>query len=127
MRKLWSILVIAVLLASLLFVAVQAEDWDDEDDYPAGVIFTKSGSYIVLYKNEELAVSTWAWENYDTGLLRYSWNYEDLYDKYDSGNVKVGSRGTQLQVSESFSNRDSDYEEEDEGDVTMVYYLNEAK
>ena len=31
MRKLWSILVIALLLASLLFVAVQAEDWDDED------------------------------------------------------------------------------------------------
>ena len=31
MRKLWSILVIAVLLISLFFVAVQAEDWDDED------------------------------------------------------------------------------------------------
>ena len=31
MRKLWSILLTAVLLASLLFVAVQAEDWDDEE------------------------------------------------------------------------------------------------
>ena len=31
MRKLWSILVIAVLTASLFFIAVQAEDWDDED------------------------------------------------------------------------------------------------
>ena len=31
MRKLWSILVIVLLLASLIFVAVQAEDLDEED------------------------------------------------------------------------------------------------
>ena len=31
MRKIWSITVIVLLLASLVFVAVQAENWDDED------------------------------------------------------------------------------------------------
>lgn len=103
------------------------EEWNDIDDYPTAVIFTKSGSYIVLYRNEGLAISTWTWENYDTGLLRYSWNYDSMYDKDSSGNVKVGSRGEQLQVSESFTDSDSDYEEDYEGDVTMVYYLNEAK
>ena len=31
MRKIWSLFVIAVLLMSLVFVAVQAEDWEEED------------------------------------------------------------------------------------------------
>ena len=102
------------------------EDWE-LDDYPTGVIFTKSGTYMCLYRDEELAVSTWTWENYDTGLLRYSWNYQNMYDPYQSGNVKVGSRGSELQISESFSNRNSYYEEEQNNEVTMIYFLKEAK
>ena len=82
---------------------------------------------MCLYKDEELAVSTWTWENYDTGLLRYSWNYQNMYDPYQSGNVKVGSRGSELQISESFSDRDSYYEEEKDNEVTMIYFLKEAK
>ncbi len=31
MRKIWSLFVIAVLLASVVFVAVQAEDWEEDD------------------------------------------------------------------------------------------------
>jgi len=106
------------------------DEWEDEEeDVPTGVIFTKSGTYMPLYKNSSLAISTWAWENIDTGLMRYSWNYDNMYDPNESGNVKVGSRGQQLMISESFSDRDSKYEEEElEGySATMVYYLNEAK
>ena len=109
------------------------EEWeDDEEGLPVGVIFTKSGTYMPIYTNDqegELAISTWTWENVDKGVLRYSWNYNDMNDPYASGNVKVGSRGAQLMISENFSNRNSDYDDDDDqyGSATMVYYLNEAK
>ena len=102
------------------------EEWD-ADDYPTEVVFTKAGTYMCVYNDGELAISTWTWENYDTGLLRYSWDYSDMYNEYYSGNVKVSSRGSQLQVYENLSDRDSDYEDEDEGELTVISYLNEAK
>lgn len=123
--------------------ASQFDDEDDdpykedyEDDYaedielgemPEHVIFSKAGTYMVLYTDKTLAVSTWAWENESKGLLRYSWDYNDMYSG-PSGNVQVGFRGNQLAFTESITERDTDYEDvELESTVTIVWFMNEVK
>ena len=78
-----------------------ADDFDDEDTFtPSRVIFTKAGSYMVQYTNGELALSTWSWLDESKGIIRYSWNYEDLEDEYMGGNVYVSFRGAQMAIRE---------------------------
>ncbi len=72
-------------------------EYDDEDfdidDYPEKVIFSKAGTYMVLYADNSLAVSTWGWDKESEGLLRYSWDYEHLYDPDYSGVVTIAFPG----------------------------------
>lgn len=94
-----------------------------DDELPEQVVFTKSGTYMVYYSSQSLAVSTWAWENESKGILRYSWNYEDIYDEYYSGTVDISFSGSTLKISES------EIEEED-GDTYegyVAYTLSEVK
>ena len=86
---------------------------EEEDDYPTNIIFTQSGTYVVLYSNKELAVSTWAWENEATGRARYSWDYSNIY----SGDIiDIVFEGRQALVTEYFSSTKS-----------VTYYLSETK
>lgn len=81
---------------------------------PKDVVFTKAGTYMVSYTDETLAVSTWAWENPETGLLRYSWDYDDMYDEELAGNAYISFKNNDLYLNEKFSETDEDgkYEEE---------------
>lgn len=90
---------------------------------PQQVVFTKSGTYMVFYSNTTLAVSTWKWEDEANGKLRYSWNYQNMYDDDYSGVVDVSWRGIQLTIKEGAT----EYEDGDTYTVSMTYYLNEVK
>lgn len=85
------------------------EDYEDEDyeDYevytPEEVVFSKAGTYMVYYKNQTLAVSTWTWVNENKGTLRYSWNYDDMYDEDVAGEATVSFKGNWLYISETES------------------------
>lgn len=93
-----------------------------EQDDPLEAVFTKAGSYVVTYKDGTLDISTWKWDNEDKGILRYSWNLDNINDPEESGTVTVTFNGNTCEV----------YEEEtyEEGDVTYkstcITYL-EAK
>lgn len=94
------------------------EDLTKEDLFgefmPEEVVFTKAGTYMVSYDNETLAVSTWTWEDSATGLLRYSWDYDDMYDEDASGTASISFKNNNLYITESYKdNEDGDtYEEQ---------------
>lgn len=92
-------------------------EYFDEFDLPTTVIFTKAGTYMCIYGDGILDVGTWTWENEQRGEMRYSWNYEDMYDEEDSGDINVNFRGNQLVMSETTH------------DITIhiTYYMDETK
>lgn len=97
-------------------------DFYDESAAPTQVVFTKSGTYMVVYANNMLAVSTWQWEDMDSGLLQYSWNPDTFDDDYLGGEVTVEFSGNYMYITEGYS-------ETDEGEtyeVALVYTLAEA-
>lgn len=87
------------------------EDFEDEMEYMVKrVIFTKAGTYLVEYRNSSMAISTWSWLDENAGILRYSWDYDDMDDDDYAGNVVVSFPGNnRMKISES----DNDYDEED--------------
>ncbi len=91
----------------------------DDDFAPTHVIFTKAGSYMVQYKDGELALSTWAWRDEPKGILHYSWNYDNFEDDMEGGDVYVSFRGAQLAVRETY--------EEDEITENVTIYFDEVK
>lgn len=108
------------------------EDWGEEglgdDEIPRQVIFTKSGTYMVLYgtgdnSNNGLDISTWCWDNENEGILRYSWNLDNLYDPDDSGTILTSFSGKNMTIIE-------EYEEIEDGQrirEKVTYYFTAAK
>ena len=47
---------------------------------PEEIIFTSSGTYIVFYANNTLAVSTWKWKDEAQGIAYYGWDYGKFYE-----------------------------------------------
>ena len=90
------------------------------DGAPKQTVFTKSGSYVVFYADNTLAISTWKWENESAGKARYSWNYEYIDDPYSSGMFTAEYKDGMLILSEPLS---GDFD----GDSYLIYYLTEAK
>lgn len=104
-----------------------AKDISFGENRPEKVIFTKAGTYMVVYHDSSLAIATWTWENENDGKLRYSWDYNDMGN--DAGNistaygiVNVEFSGSQLVLSESVSNIN-----EYITSFTMKYYMSEIK
>lgn len=107
------------------------EDWGDdgweEDEIPRQVIFTKSGTYMVLYglndySNNSLDISSWRWENESKGIIRYSWDIGN-FDDDDSGLITTSFSGKNMTIWEEYS-------EEDDGDnyrEKITWYFSEAK
>lgn len=98
-------------------------DWEDiEYINPKQVIFTKTGTYLVTYETEDLAISTWRWADSKEDRLLYSWfnNFEDE-DMY--GSVDISFSNNKLVMSEY--NKEEDDEEYFE--ENYIYYFNEAK
>ena len=49
------------------------------------VMFTQSGSFIILFKNGKIFVGNWSWKNEQTGELNYSWDGGEKIYEYESG------------------------------------------
>ena len=49
------------------------------------IMFTQSGSFIVLFKNGKIFVGNWSWKNEKTGELSYSWEGGEKIYTYESG------------------------------------------
>lgn len=107
------------------------EDWGDDgwedNEIPRQVIFTKSGTYMVLYglndySNNSLDISSWRWENESKGIIRYSWDIGN-FDDEDSGLITTSFSGKNMTIWEEYS-------EEDDGDnyrEKITWYFSEAK
>lgn len=101
-------------------------DWENEWDVnPENVIFTKTGTYVVLYSNEQLAVSTWKWADERNGILRYSWNPDSFDDTYFGGDVKIEFKNNRCYITEGESGYDEVENEYYEDGIT--YIMTEAK
>ena len=75
----------------------------DEFEFPKEVIFTKAGTYLVTYYDGTLAISTWKWEDESKGIIRYSWDYEHIYDPDESGIVNVKFKGSGCVFTEDYT------------------------
>lgn len=102
-----------------------------DSESPDQIIFSKSGTYIVFYKNATLAVSTWSWKDEAKGVLHYSWDYDNPFMYDYSGNVQVSWRGSQLVITEEMNDpHEMDMEPGLEGlgfSMKFVTYLNEVR
>ena len=61
------------------------EEGEEElEEKCAGLIFTESGTYAVLFDNGKVNVGSWAWENSEDGSLKCEWNnqYQSLFKDY---------------------------------------------
>ena len=69
------------------------------------VIFTKSGSYIVKYTDNTLAVAQWKWKDENKGLIYFTWEY----GKFDEESVIEVSfdKNNDLVVDETWNWHDS--------------------
>lgn len=110
--------------ASMITDEMIQEELDDMmEDAPKEVIFTRAGTYMVVYQDESLAVARWRWENESKGIARYSWDYSDFNH---GGLLDVDFDGKYLTISES----DDDWAEEDEvpfDGQRFTWYLSEKK
>lgn len=99
-------------------ISIEVEEM--ADGAPKQTIFTKSGSYIVFYADQTLAISTWRWENESAGKGRYSWDYDHIDDPYLSGTFSAEYKDGMLILREPMSESFDD-------DSYLIYYLTEVK
>ena len=90
---------------------------------PKQVVFTKSGTYMVFYANNTLAVSTWKWIDEAKGEARYSWDYESINSSDMGGKINISFSDSQLVVSEYSEFTESGTT----GTVDIQWFLTEAK
>lgn len=96
-------------------------DWESEEIIDVKqVIFTKTGTYMVKYSNDELAISTWRWIDSNENKLQYSWD-NDFDNDYNDGYVNINYKGSQLVIDETTKDEEESFEE------SFFYYFNEAK
>ena len=82
------------------------------------VLFSKSGTYMVIYGDETLGVASWKWKDMDDKTLYYSWDGE----WYDDCTVQISFEGSSL----VFYEETDDFGEFEEFDkIEMYTYLKE--
>lgn len=82
------------------------------------VLFSKSGTYMVIYGDETLGVASWKWKDMDDKMLYYSWDGE----WYDDCTVQISFEGSSL----VFYEETDDFGEFEEFDkIEMYTYLKE--
>lgn len=89
---------------------------------PKQFVFSKSGTYMVLYTNDMLAVSTWRWGDQSNGILEYSWNPDTFDDSDLSGEAKIEFSNNKLFITEG----NSESEDGITFEVASVIILSEA-
>lgn len=101
------------------------------EESPNQVIFTKSGTYVVFYSNNTLAVSTWKWTDEASGRARYSWDYESINDPSESGVINIDFEGSQLVVTEFLQEEGDNPDDYDDDEIyvegSIKWYLTEVK
>lgn len=94
------------------------------------ITFSKSGTYMVSYTNNLLAISTWTWVNENKGLIRYSWDYSDIESDNLGGLATITFNGNKLNVTESMIDEDEDDEDDEDYypvKFDLTYITSEAK
>lgn len=89
--------------------SANVNDLDYDDEIPSQVIFTRAGTYMVVWK-DEVDIAYWKWMDEKKGIIRYSWNYNYMDDPDESGTINVTFSDGELVVYE-------EYEEVEDGDV----------
>ena len=77
---------------------------DVKKTYPnvENMIFTQAGTYMVTYKGDKLAISTWSWTDSDCKKIRYSWDYSNMgSNNGKSGECSIEFDGSRCYVVES--------------------------
>lgn len=90
---------------------------------PVSIIFTKSGSYLVEYANGTIGISTWRWENEEEGIIRYSWDTDDIYSENVSGTCTIEYSKGLLMLTETNTTNEG---EEEEASATIIFGLSDA-
>lgn len=95
-------------------------DWDYDDIIePRQIIFTKTGTYMVKYDGDQLAVSTWRWDNSEETVLAYAW---DNILTVPEGYASISYKNNQLVITEIVDkDEDGTYKE------YLITYLSESK
>ena len=79
-------------------------------------LFSQSGTYMVTYGDESLAIATWSWEDKNSNVLNYSWDYGSMESEL-SGEAKISFKDNNCIITEE--------QEMDGVKMTMTYTLEE--
>jgi hypothetical protein len=129
------------LIAKIKEIESEYEDEEDEEYYeeddeydemipkfnPEQIIFTKAGSYMTTYEDDQLAISTWTWTNSNQGVFRYSHNYDYIYDPEYSNECNISFDGKSMTL---FEVNAHEYDEDEDMEVLKVtsrYFCSEAE
>lgn len=66
------------------------------------MLFAQTGTYLVTYANNTLAVSTWSWNGNSGNQLRYSWDYSNMNSE-SSGDCSIDFNGNRCIITEERS------------------------
>ena len=93
--------------------------------YVENMIFTQTGTYMVMYKGDRLGVATWTWTGDDFKMIHYSWDYNDK-NAIMSGECSVNFEGKRCYLVET-SNAFSRFADEGygSGNGKLTYTLEE--
>lgn len=90
---------------------------------PQQLVFTKTGTYMVYYKNSQLAVSTWRWCNAQETQIEYSWDNNFDSDNGLNGKVDVAFSGNKLLMTE----KETETEDGETLETGLIFTMSEVK
>ena len=104
-------------------LAEQKKRFESAYPYVEDMIFTQVGTYMVTYKGDKLAISTWTWQGDSFDKIHYSWNYSNMTSVI-SGDCKVEFNGNKCIITEEKSGSADIVRN---ADVKAIYTLTEVK
>lgn len=101
-------------------------DWDyyidwAEDEEPYQMVITRSGTYMVYYRDSSIAVARWRWLSEADGQFQYDWGYDWTDD--DSGEAWPKLSGGKLLLTE----KTTESEDGETYESGIEYTLSEVK
>ena len=76
------------------------EQFQKSYPYLENMLFTQAGTYMVMYRGEQLGVATWTWVGSDFKKIRYSWDYNNMYGNL-SNECEVEFKGSRCYIVEN--------------------------
>ena len=76
------------------------EQFQKSYPYLENMLFTQAGTYMVMYRGEQLGVATWTWVGSDFKKIRYSWDYNNMYGDL-SNECEVEFKGSHCYIVEN--------------------------